>query len=114
MAQAFIKTGNEDLALDALKRVRTAHEKSLTEGIISRFFTLQEARYFALMDDQEEAIARLEQAADMNTTTALPLEAIWPEFRSLRGHPRFEANQARMVENLNRERAELGLESVEI
>jgi len=114
MAQSFKKMGNEERAIDALKRVRTANEKSLSEGIVDRFFTLQQARYHVLMDNQEEAINHLEQAADMNSTLARPLDAIWPEFESLRGHPRFEASQARMVENLNRERANLGLDPVSI
>jgi hypothetical protein len=114
MAQTFSKTGNDERALDALRRVRSAHDKSIKQGVVDRFFMLQEARYYTLMGDQEVAIDHLEKAADMFMTTAAPLGKFWLEFESLRGHPRFEATQAHMIENLNRERADLGLDAVEI
>jgi len=114
MAQAYSKTGNNERALDALRRVQVAHDKSIKEGIVSRFFMLQQARYYALTGNFEEAISRLETAADMNTMVALPLKEIWPEFESLQGHPRFETTQARIIENMNRERAGLGLDAIEI
>lgn len=114
LAQVFSKSRNKERALDALKRVRRAHDKSIQERIISRFFLLQEARYFTQMGEQEKAIDRLVQAADMNATIAIPLVNIWPEFESLRGHPRFEETQRRLFENLNRERASLGLDPVVI
>jgi tetratricopeptide (TPR) repeat protein len=114
MAQAFSKSRNKERALDALKRVRRAHDISIREGIVSRYFMLQEARYYLQMGEQEDAIDRLEQAANINTTVAVPLVDIWPEFESMQGHPRFEAIQARMIESLNRERVNLGLDPVEI
>jgi tetratricopeptide (TPR) repeat protein len=114
MAQAFAKTDNEGRTLDALKRVRRAQDKSVNQGIVSGFFKLHEARYYALLGDHEEAINYLEQAADLNAMLARPLAGIWAEFEDLRGDPRFEAAQARILENVNRERAELDLDSLEL
>ena len=71
---------------------------------------LQEARYYVLTGDQEEAINRLEQAADLNATAVFILKGFMPEFKPLRGLPRFETTKIRMLENLNRERADLGLD----
>jgi len=114
MAQAFAKTGNEERAVDALKRVRSAHDKSLKEGVDSRLIMFDEARYYAQMGDQEVALEHLEKAAGLNTMVSSEISSIWSEFESLRGHPRFEAAQALMVKNMNKERANLGLDPVVI
>ncbi len=112
MAKAFLATGNEERALEALNRVRRAHDKSLSEGVVDQVFMLREASYFALTGDQQEAINRLERAADMNATAIFLVMNLQSEFDSLRGLPRFEATRTRLLENLNRERADLGLDEV--
>jgi len=113
MAQAFSKTGNGEQARDALARVRIAHDKSIKQGIVSAFLIFQEARYYTHMGDQEEAINQLQQAAELPAMVACPLAEFWPVFESLRGHSRFESTQARLIENMNQERASLGLDPLE-
>ena len=73
-------------------------------------FIFDEASYYALTGDQEEAMNRLEQAADLNATAIFLLKGLLPEFEPLHGLPRYEATKSRMMENLNRERAHLGLD----
>jgi len=114
MAQAFSKTGNGEKARDALARVRIAHDRSIKQGIVSAFLIFQEARYYAHMGNQEEAINQLQQAAEIPAMIAGPLAEFWPVFESLRGHPRFESTQARLIETMNQERASLGLVPLEI
>jgi len=57
------------------------------------------------------AYARIgNEAVDRNLYYSLPLHEIWPDLEPLPGDPRYEALLTRLHEQLEAERAELGLE----
>ena len=52
------------------------------------------------------------EAIDGGLITSVKISREYPYFRELDGNPQYEAIQARMIEHLNRERAQLGLEPI--
>jgi TolB-like protein len=111
LALAYSKTGNDPFYRDALTRVRTAHDGLISNGVDNFLFSFVEARYFAVSGDYDSAIEQLGIAVDKGfTSLASRIASKNPSFEPLEGDPRYEEIQARMVENLNRQRAELGLE----
>ena len=55
----------------------------------------------------------LERAVTRGFISTLRIAQEWPYLEPLEGDPRYEDIQSRMIEHLNAERAELGLEPVE-
>jgi TolB-like protein len=112
IARAYAKTGNETRFEDAMERVRTAHDRSLEQGIRDKFFLVDDARYWAMAGNRERAIELLEESVEMGLSVGMPIARLWGELDVLTGDPRFEAAQSRMFEHLNAERAALGLNPI--
>jgi TolB-like protein/Tfp pilus assembly protein PilF len=112
VALAYARTGNQQKFIDALERVRLAHDRMKSQGADNYRFYLNEAVYYTLSGDAETALKHLASAIDMGFIGSSRLKAAWPALEPLEGDPRFEAIQSRMIEHLNRERKELGLEPV--
>jgi TolB-like protein len=112
LARAYSKTGNETRFADAMERVRSAHDRSLEQGIRDKFFLADDARYWAMAGDRKRAIELLEESVEMGLSMGQPMARIWGELDVLTGDPRFEAAQSRMFEHLNAERAKLGLDPI--
>jgi hypothetical protein len=110
IGRAYSLLGNETRFNDAMARVRTAHDRSIEQGIKDPFFLAEDAYYFLLAGDQGRALDLLAQAVDGGMVIGIPLTYVWPATKMLAGDPEFEAIQARMFEHLNAERKELGLE----
>ena len=70
------------------------------------------AAQHAMAGETEEALKWLAQAIDGGVITSSKISKEYPYFRELDGNPEYEAIQQRMIEHLNRERAQLGLEPV--
>jgi hypothetical protein len=70
---------------------------------------LLEAVYATMLGDYETAIDRLGDAVDQGLIVGGKFTHGWRALAPLEGNPEFEAIQARMIEHLNAERAELGL-----
>jgi len=109
IASAYAHAGNAPRFEDAMKRVRVAHERSRTQGVRASYFLRDDARYFALAGDNEQAIAVLSAAVDQGLLLAVRTEKAWPELKALAGDPEYEAIQIRMIEQLNAQRTALGL-----
>ncbi len=109
IALAYSRTGNAERFEDAMARVRAAHDRAIEQGVRNAI-TLDEARYWIMAGDPDRALENLALAVQSGMTIAVRIDTIWSEFESLRGDPDFEAIQARLIEHLNEERAELGLE----
>jgi hypothetical protein len=62
--------------------------------------------------DTEQALLRLAEAIDGGLITSTRISKEYPYFRELDGNPEYETIQARMIEHLNHERIQLGLEPV--
>ena len=114
MAIAYDRTGADEKLKDAMARIRKAHDQLLSEGVQAKFFFWGEAAYYALARDHDKAIEQLAIAIDRGAIGTLRITTAAPVFEPLEGDPRFEALQAKMIENLNSQRAELGLEPASI
>jgi TolB-like protein len=115
VALAYSKTGNVEKFHDAMRRVRSAHDQLIAGGVQSAIFHWIEAIYYALARDHDKALEHLGIAADKGWPGwSLRLSRTVPALEPLEGDPRYEAVQARMIENLNKQRALLGLEPATI
>jgi len=70
------------------------------------------AAYHAMAGETGQALQFLARAIDGGLITSAKISREYPYFRELDGNPDYEAIQARMLEHLNREREQLGLEPV--
>jgi TolB-like protein len=110
LAFAYHRTGDEEKYRDALQRVRRAHDQLISENIKNAFFNWQEARYYAVAGDYEKALEQMGIAVEGNQIgLTMRIAQASPAFEPLEGDPHFEALQASMAEDLNGQRAELGL-----
>jgi len=112
LAFAYLKTGHDEEFSDAMARVRKAHDQLIVEGIQVLDFFWGEAGYYTLAGDDDKAIEQLEIAIEKGAVSTLRISDSSPEFKPLEGDPRYEAIQADMIDHINTERAELGLELV--
>jgi TolB-like protein/Tfp pilus assembly protein PilF len=112
VAYAYSSIGNEDRFSDAMARYRRAMDAGIAMGFRGNFVNLVEAVYFTLAGDPQAALAQLDQGVNDGLVIGGKLANAWAAFKTLEGDPEYEAIQARMIEHLNEERAELGLEPV--
>ena len=110
IAHAYSVTRNEARFNDAMARVRAAHDRSIDQGATEFGFLADEARYYVLSGNREQALALLDQAVDGGMVSALPFVRFWPEMEIFTGDPAYEAIQTKMFDHMNAERTELGLE----
>jgi TolB-like protein len=113
VALAYSRTGNEDRFNDAQARTRRTHTSLTDQGIDNPLFYMSEASYYAMAGNPDTSLEFLDRAISRGfISTATPITREFPYLKSLEGDPRYEAIQVRMIEHLNAERAELGLEPV--
>jgi TolB-like protein/Tfp pilus assembly protein PilF len=112
IAFAYASSGNEQRFNDAMRRFRQAMDGAIAMGYSNNFMPLVEAVYAALAGDNETAIKQLAAAVDQGLVLGTRFARAWAALKPLEGDPAFEAIQARMIEHLNAERAELGLEPI--
>ena len=114
IAFAYRAMGNEDRFKDAMTRVRAAHDRLSSDGISFYALYVNEASYYALAGEHDTAITKLDAAVSKGFIGDLRLADGEPALRALEGDPRYQEIQARMTENLNTQRAALGLGPAEI
>ncbi|HKX55827.1 MAG TPA: tetratricopeptide repeat protein, partial [Xanthomonadales bacterium] len=112
VALAYQRAGNQQKFDDAMFRVREAHDELARQGLVGDVFKINEATWYALAGDRPRALQYLAEVVDGGRIFSPRIATDFPAFRDLEGDPEYEAIQARMLEHLNRERAELGLEPV--
>ena len=113
VALAYSRVGNQQRFEDALGRVRRVSEDLQAQGIDAPIFFMSEASHQALAGNLDASLDWLDRAISRGFISTLRIAQEWPYLEQLEGDPRFEAIQARMIEHLNAERAELGLDPVE-
>jgi hypothetical protein len=90
--------------------VRRVSDELQAQGIDSPLFFMSEASHQALAGNLEASVDWLDRAISRGYISTLRISQEWPCLEPLEGDPRYEAVRARMVEHLNAERAELGLD----
>ena len=113
LAKAYLETGRLQQFSEAMQIVRADHDRQLQQGIGWPFFFVREAQYRTLANEPEAAIDLLERAVDTNWRSAPRISQNEAILKPLEGHPRYEAMQTRMLEQLNHDRAEAGLAPLE-
>jgi len=115
IANAYDGVGNENKFNDAMARIRRAHDRSEEQGLSSGWLALGEARYFVLSGDRVKALDWLTEAANSDEfMVSDKLAVIWPELGVFAGDPDYDAMQTRIINRVNTQRAELGLEPMSI
>jgi tetratricopeptide (TPR) repeat protein len=112
VALAYRRAGNQARFDEAMAALNVASQQTLAQGMRGGQFLLVLAAYHAMAGNNAEALQWLAQAIDGGLVTSSRISKEYPYFRELDGNPEYEAIQARMIEHLNRERSQLGLEPV--
>jgi len=113
VALAYSRTGNQQRFEDALARVERVSVDLQAPGIDAPLFFMGEASHQALAGNFDVSLEWLDRAISRGFISTTRIAREWPYLEPLEGDPRYEAIQARMIEHLNTERAELGLDPVE-
>jgi tetratricopeptide (TPR) repeat protein len=112
IAFAYRRTGNQDRFDEAMAVLGAANQQSMAQGMQGGALLMVVAAQHAMAGETDEALKWLAHAIDGGVTTSSKISKEYPYFRDLDGNPEYEAIQARMIEHLNRERAQLGLDPV--
>lgn len=114
VVQAFAREGDVDRFDAALIAYDKYLRMYLDAGADNYLLSREQAMYHALAGDTDKALERLEHAVDQGIIGAVPLALAFPEFESIKDHPRFLAAEARLLGRINTERAALDLLPVSI
>jgi TolB-like protein len=112
IAYAYGFVGNQDRFDDAMGRSRKALDQLEILGFRNPYLIFTNAVYFAMTGDRERALSLLDTAVDRGVIPGTRLADGWDGLKVLEGDPTYEAIEDRMLQHLNAERAELGLEPV--
>ena len=114
IAWAFGKTGQTERFEEAMAQSRKAIDQQRALGYRFPFLHMDEAVYQVMAGDPQQSLQYIALAVDEGLMISAGLTRVSPALRIFDGDPEFEAIQQRMIDHLNGERAELGLEPVEI
>jgi TolB-like protein len=112
IALAYRRAGRTDRYEQAMEVFDSTNRDSWDQGVRSSHLAIMHAAYHAMMGDTRQSLNWLAQAVDGGMIVSAKISKEFPYFRELDGHPEYEAIQTRMIEHLNNERAQLGLEPV--
>lgn len=113
IAVAYQRVGNKERYERALTYVEEWVSKLSDAGLDNFYFRQGRAEYLALAGNYEAALDELEVAVEQGFMTYPDLATKHAVFTPMRGWPRLAAIEAAMVENINRERTELGLDPID-
>ena len=109
---AYSRTGKKERFAEALHRYEQGIAQVKAQGADNRFMDFESALHNAVTGNQQKALEILESLADTGMFAILPLGESVAEFASIKSEPRFVAIENRMLEIVNGQRAELGLDPV--
>jgi len=112
IAYVYMSVGNQQRFEDAMQRARFGLETLRELGVSNSFMPFLQAIYLTLEGDQGSAIESLGLAVDRGLTMGVKFARAWAALKPLEGTPEFEAVQQRMIDHLNSEREQLGLEPI--
>ena len=116
LAWAFGNVGDSNRFDQAMAHSRKAIDQQLALGYRYPFLYVDEAIYLVMAGDRQGSLESLAVAVDNHIAIIADggLARVSPALKVFEGDPEFEAIQQRMVDHVNGQRAELGLEPVEI
>jgi TolB-like protein/lipoprotein NlpI len=116
LAWAFAKVEDSNRFDQAMTHSRLALDQQIALGYKYPFLYIDEAIYQAMSGDRQRSLESLAIAVDSHITISGPggLARVSPVLREFEGDPEFEALQQRMLDHINSQRSELGLEPVQI
>jgi TolB-like protein/Tfp pilus assembly protein PilF len=112
VALAYSRAGNQLRFDEAMHRIGKVHEALIEQQVSNSILFMTEAAYQALAGDLDSSMDYLDQAVALGFVTHTPISDFWQTMEPLKGDPRYESIQSRMIEHINRERQTLGLEPV--
>jgi tetratricopeptide (TPR) repeat protein len=110
LALAYSRVNKEEKFKEVMSRYKAGLDRQIEMGADNWALTGSRAHHALLSGDTEGAITLLDKAVQQGAIVDDALGGTWSIFSSLRGDPAFEAVRIKMLEHLNTERAELGLE----
>jgi tetratricopeptide (TPR) repeat protein len=108
-AIAYSRTGNRERADEALLLADGWMKGLLEQGVSNFVFWGNMAIHNAMLGDKDTAFEYMQKAADNGATAPAQLLEIEPALTPLAGDPRLDEIEAKMLANLNRDRAAVGL-----
>ncbi len=113
LALAYARGGNTAKFDEALSFVELAMQKLTDQGVNQFVFMLENAKYYALAGDHDKAIEWLAKSVDRGMQGSAPLAVSVPVLSLLEDDTRFLEIEALMINNINEDRAALGLEPID-
>jgi TolB-like protein/lipoprotein NlpI len=113
LALAYQESGNTERFNEAMSYIARAKDELTAQGVNQFGFMNENARYFALTGDRDQALDWLERAVKNGMQTYAPIATADPALASLEDDPRFLEIEATMIENINEDRVALGLEPID-
>jgi len=114
IAFAYSHVGNVERFKDAMQRSRAGLDELAELGFTNSYLDFIGAVYATMAGDHAAAIDLLSSAIERGYLGGGKLSNGWRALAVLEGDPEYEAIQARMMDHINRERGELGLEPMTI
>jgi len=109
IAYAYGSLGNQERFDEAMSRARTALDSLDELGFRNPDLEFINGVYYTMAGDREQALALISSAVGRGILNGPRLSDGWAALKVLEGDPEYEGIQARMMQHLNAERAELGL-----
>jgi TolB-like protein len=97
----------------AMAYIAGAKDELTEQGIDNFVFMLENAKYYALAEDDETALDWLEQSVEHGLQAYAPMVESWPALASLQDNPRFIELEAKMIANINEDRVALGMDPID-
>ncbi|HEX5789417.1 MAG TPA: hypothetical protein VFY03_14630 [Woeseiaceae bacterium] len=113
IALAYSRLGNAARSNEAIALVERHNANLESQGIDNVGLAWNHAAQLALQQDVEAALGQLEKAVEYGAVSNGPPARKEPAFAALAAEPRFAELEARLRENLNRNRGVLGLPPVD-
>jgi len=109
IAYAYGSLGNQERFDEAMSRARASLDSLDELGFRNPGLEFINGVYYAMAGDREQALALISSAVGRGELNGTRLSDGWAGLKVLEGDPEYEGIQARMMQHLNAERAELGL-----
>ena len=113
LAIAYRGQDDADAFDQALAYVGAVRDELTAQGVDQFVFMFENAKFLALSGDDDAALDWLEKAIGRGLQTYAPLAVVEPALATLKDNDRFLALEARMVANINEDRAAMGMEAID-